>query len=198
MTASRSGTLLLLLLLPLASCGQDAPEVPGGDSGPGAPGEGTTPRQRGGVHPGARVKYNVSKVTYSIPLQDGRTVPREDLASDSAEAGVARGGARISARLTGDDPVLPDSTRFHVWRYVADTAGTVEVVLSSADFDAFLLVGREKREELEFLAEDDDGADGTDARVRVPVRAGEVYHLVATSVFPGEEGVYQLRVAPSR
>lgn len=170
----------------------------GDDTVSGSPEERSSTRPRGGAHPGALVKYNVSKITYPIPLRNARDLPSRGGDGDSAVLGGTGGGVRATGRLDGDDPVLGDGTRFDLWRYVAATEGSVEVVLSSADFDAFLLVGSGEGGELAVMAEDDDGAGGTDARVRLPVRAGEVYHLVATSVFPGEEGAYRLRVEPAR
>lgn len=131
------------------------------------------------------------------PIRTG-TVSTDDLirialAEDAPEL---RSGAAVSGvlssmlRLQEDgSPALPFVVR--------GTAGqTVVVTLQSADFDTYLIAGDLLAGEPRVLAQDDDGAGGTDSRLELRIPAsGELVVLVNS--FDDSGGAFTLRVDPA-
>jgi hypothetical protein len=79
----------------------------------------------------------------------------------------------------------------------ADTEGVAELELASADFDAYLVVGRGDASGT--AARDDDGGGGTNSRLRVALERGQTYRVAAASFGAGEgSGRYRLAVRWAR
>lgn len=75
---------------------------------------------------------------------------------------------------------------------VVDVPTEIVATLRSAAFDAWLELRTERGE---LIADDDDGGDGTDARLARLLTPGR-YYLVASSTFSGQTGPYTLSVVP--
>ncbi len=100
------------------------------------------------------------------------------------------GDCQIAASLFVEG--LADGAFFDVYTITGSAGDSIDVVLRSTDFDAFLLVS-----DLEegVLGGDDDsggGPDGTDAAVTIIFDTAETLMLIATSFSPGEAGPYSL------
>jgi PKD repeat protein len=94
----------------------------------------------------------------------------------------------VSAALTLSD-CSSGSYFADLYRIAIPEDGTLTVDMRSSELDAF--VGVVTADLTEALAEDDDSGDGTDARLAMPILAGD-YVVLATSFGQGETGSYTL------
>jgi hypothetical protein len=88
------------------------------------------------------------------------------------------------------DPVLKMPCKVHTMKL--PKGRTVQIDLTSTDFDAYLRVLDSNDKE---LARDDDSGGGLDARIIFAIPKDDTYKIVATT-FDGEVGNYQLLVKP--
>ncbi len=93
-------------------------------------------------------------------------------------AAELREGQTLFGRLEAGDSLLGDSTYADVFTFRAPRDGEIVVDLRSAEFDAYLVV---KDAEGVTQSTDDDGGDGTDARVTMRVTRGQTYRVLANS-----------------
>lgn len=101
-------------------------------------------------------------------------------------------GETVRGALTSDDPVLGDGTHYDLWRFEGTAGRRVVVVLRSGDFDTFLTVGSTAGDDCEDCQTDDDGAGGTDSRVRMTLSRSGIHEIRANALFEGETGAYTL------
>jgi hypothetical protein len=105
-------------------------------------------------------------------------------------------GETVQGRLTATDPAFTDGTHFHTYIYRGRAGDHAVVTLRSADFDAMLLGGHVVNGEWVDDTRDDDGAGGTDSRLRFTVGPSGVYGVRANTYGPGEAGAYTLSLQP--
>lgn len=107
-------------------------------------------------------------------------------------------GARLSGTLAPADPTANERGRFNVYRLDARRGQRLSITMRSADFDAFLAIGRTVRGITDYLKTDDDGAatgeDGTDARLRFTAPETGSYLVVAQALEKEKTGSYTLSV----
>jgi hypothetical protein len=103
-----------------------------------------------------------------------------------------RVGASVSGSLTAADPTLTDRGAFKVYRFQAQEGQRYVANLRSNDFDAFLTLMRPVGGITEDLRMDDDGGEGTDARLRFRVPTPGTYYLVAQSLAEDGTGAFTL------
>jgi hypothetical protein len=100
-------------------------------------------------------------------------------------------GDTKSGSLSAADPTLEDGSHYQLW-YIQGRAGeTAVITLRSSAFDAFLAVGRHGGDQME---SDDDGAGGTDSRIRITWPSNGTYVIRANSFGEAETGAYTLSV----
>lgn len=120
------------------------------------------------------------------------TAANTDVASksvDRIEVGQTRSGA-----LTGEDPTLDDGSHIDFWELRVPGQTAVEITLTSSEFDAYLMLATGAPGGAgEMLADDDDGAGGTDARLAGTLEPG-TYTIAVNSFGGGATGAYQLGV----
>ncbi len=119
---------------------------------------------------------------------------RGSLTADGlVSGGLALGDCQLSASLFVEG--LEDGQFFDVFTFRGSAGDSIDVVLSSANFDAFLLVA--DLEELVLGGDDDSGGgvNGTDAAVTLVFETSETLLLIVTSFSPGEVGGYSLSAA---
>jgi hypothetical protein len=150
---------------------------PGGGSG-----DADAPRARRsrGAPLGELRKDNVSKVTYPVAA--------------AADASAAELGTWHTGRLEPSDPVLDDRTHYDTWTLSGERGERYIITMESQDFDAFLMIAGPLEGDIAVLAEDDDSAGGTDARVEFVIPRTGSYAVIANSVFPAERGAYRIRI----
>ncbi len=123
----------------------------------------------------------------------GCSAQRSLTANGLVSGGLAVGDCQISASLFVEG--LDDGAFFDVYTFRGSVGDSIDVVLSSASFDAFLLVA--DLEEAVLGGDDDSGggANGTDAAVTLIFETTETLLLIVTSFSPGEVGPYALSAA---
>lgn len=102
-------------------------------------------------------------------------------------------GGSASGELRTGDMIAADGSYQDTYVLAARAGDRLEIFLS-ADFDAFLILGRTVDGEFKGLATDDDGGGGTDARLLFAVPETGDYHILANSLKEGETGSYALAV----
>ncbi len=112
-----------------------------------------------------------------------------------AAQSVIRPGDSLQGVLSRTDRTLEDGSFYDCFNLQARGGEQVEITLRSNDFDAWLAVARGADCPVGGEAEtDDDGAGGTDSRVRITLGAGP-WSIRANSLSEGETGRYTLSVA---
>ncbi|MEM9163112.1 MAG: tetratricopeptide repeat protein, partial [Cyanobacteria bacterium P01_F01_bin.4] len=100
----------------------------------------------------------------------------------------------LTGELTPEDETLPDGSyaRLHPFEGVAGQQVTIDLI--SDDFDAFvLLVGPNEI----LVGQDDDGGEGTHARLSSILTETGTYQIVVNTAQAGEMGQYTLTVGPA-
>ncbi len=108
--------------------------------------------------------------------------------SASGGPGALRPGRSVSGRLSESDEALGDGTYYQDWSITGTAGERVTVSISSADFDTYLLIVRDG----ENLAQDDDGAGGTDSRLTFTLPSTGTYSVRANTYVEGATGEYTL------
>lgn len=104
-------------------------------------------------------------------------------------------GQTIEGRLSADDPVLDDGSHYDCYRLAAAPGQTVDILMRSGAFDAYLTVSPSGCDGYGSDAvSDDDGGGGTDSRVSLTLDGGGPYHIRANSLLAGDTGPYSLSV----
>lgn len=115
--------------------------------------------------------------------------------SSPGAEGWIRAGETRSGTLSAADPVKDDGSYYDEWRVSGREGERLQIDLRSQDFDAYLTFGMRRGGVLQSIANDDDGAGGTDSRVTVTLPATGEYVITANSLFEDEAGKYTLSVA---
>lgn len=105
-----------------------------------------------------------------------------------------RVGQSVSGRLTDTDALLDDDSWYDTWTLTATKGQRLQIEMSADSFDTFLHFGKMENGEFQSSTTDDDGAGGTNSRVRVTIPEDGEYVIRANSVKAGESGAYTLAV----
>lgn len=108
-----------------------------------------------------------------------------------------RVGQSVEGRLDEGDGQLPDESFADDYTFAARAGQTYEVVMTSDDFDAFLMVGTGTGDAFESTESNDDGdgeSDGTNARLVFTAERSGPMTIRANSLGNGEVGAYTLRL----
>jgi len=108
-----------------------------------------------------------------------------------AESASRGDGQVFRGELTAMSETLDDNSRIEVHMIDAQAGENIEVTLASSAFDAVVYVLDTNSE---LLAQDDDSAGGTNARVSFTVPTSGEYSLVVNSYEPDALGQYTLTV----
>lgn len=103
-------------------------------------------------------------------------------------------GRPVTGALETTDLQLPDNSYYDQWVYEGKRGEQIQITLESGAFDAYLLLGLQTGTGVEPLAQDDDGAGGTNARISATLPSDGTYLVVANSFGEGATGAYTLRV----
>jgi len=102
-------------------------------------------------------------------------------------------GESILGLLGPWNDVLDDGAFVNAYAFYGEKGEAVDILLTSPDFDAYLMF---VDEEFQPLALDDDSLGGTDALISVELPYTGTYYILVTSVREAEEGLYALEVLP--
>ena len=103
-------------------------------------------------------------------------------------------GQAAKSHLDKGSMVLRDSTFFELYRYDSPGNETIELTMSSTDFDTYVIIGRMNGNAFERLGADDDSGDGTDSKLTLRLEDAGTYYIRANTDNAGETGSYSLRI----
>ncbi|HEX6036773.1 MAG TPA: hypothetical protein VFZ20_02005 [Longimicrobium sp.] len=109
-----------------------------------------------------------------------------------------RVGQTVTGTLEESDPRMDDGTRYDAYVIRGQPGDRVVVRLNSDDFDAYLHYGRAGQGGWMDAAGDDDGGDGTNARLVITLDDGGAYELRASSFVEDQLGAYEISVSEAR
>ena len=141
---------------------------------------------------GASGEYVVLVNTYEGG-QSGAYTLSATAASGPAGAATLASGGTVRGELSGTDPTLPRGPHYDLHTFQGEPFEAIEVTLA-AEFDAYLLGGATPEDALRGAETDDDGGDGTNARLRAQADASGRYAVLASSFASGTTGPYTLSV----
>lgn len=98
-------------------------------------------------------------------------------------------GDAVTASLGHDGWDLGDGSPATVYAFEGTAGERVRITLQSREFDAYLLLADDA---WNLIAEDDDSAGGTDARLIVELPATGRYFIIANALYADEAGRYTL------
>lgn len=117
---------------------------------------------------------------------DGGTGPEQLECSGGTALAV---GQTVNGTLEPGDDLDIDGAYQDRYALTVEQGGTIEISMSSSDVDAFLWLLSVGENVIEF---NDDGGDGTDARISESLERG--CYLVDATTFPDFSGGYELSV----
>ncbi len=117
-------------------------------------------------------------------------------AATTAQTRAIRVGQTLSGSLAESDAVLDDDDSYYdTYTLTAAQGQRLLIDMTSDSFDTFLAFGRMENGEFNAAQTDDDGGDGTNARLRVTVDGPGEYVIRANSLGAGLTGPYTLAVS---
>jgi len=124
---------------------------------------------------------------YTVSMQERAPAP-------APRTTFIRRGQSITGALDSSDAELDDGRWYDAYSYTGRAGEDLRVSLSSADFDAYLIIGRMVDGEFEELDTNDDGEEGTDSVLEIELPDDGRYVIYATSFMEGGEGEYEIQV----
>lgn len=115
-------------------------------------------------------------------------------AQSIADFPVIRLGEQVSGTAPAGGPALSDRGPVAVYRFDAEAGVRYSIEARSSSFDSYLVLARPVAGLTEFLREDDDGAGGTDSRIRFTAERSEPLLLVVQPLQSGESGSFTLQL----
>jgi serine protease Do len=110
-------------------------------------------------------------------------------------APVRTGQIALNSEVTGvlerGDARLNDGSVYQAWRFFGTQGQPVRIDVISGAFDAFVILEGPAGDE---VARNDDGGDGTDARLSVTLPVTGDYRIIANTYRQGQFGRYVLRL----
>jgi hypothetical protein len=105
-------------------------------------------------------------------------------------------GRPVSGALNDRSPVRADETPFQGYVFEGRRGETVQIDMEAPSFDAFLTIGRAGTDSI--LGNDDDGGEGTNARLTVTLPQDGRYVVMANAIGKDARGAFTLRLAAGR
>lgn len=140
----------------------------------------------------ALVKEGLGQYTLSLETVTRLQVSFGDVVANAAQHPVVRVGSSTNGTLTAQSGLLQDGSSFDAYTFEGRAGESVEILMQSTDFDAFLGLGILGGDSL--VAKDDDNGGNSDALIvaRLP-RTGR-YVILANSYGRDAVGAYTLVV----
>ena len=118
-------------------------------------------------------------------------------APESNESGrLIRVGETVAGAIEPSDPTWGGNGRFDAYRFQANAGDRILILLSSADFDPYLVVGHESGGIFDPLAQNDDAGNELNSRIRFTAPRTGTYRILAQAYDETGLGAYQLSLQP--
>jgi hypothetical protein len=116
------------------------------------------------------------------------------------ETQAVRWGVTLEGTLDATDAAVEDGTPYDLWTFNATAGQRITITLHSADFDAYLAVGREEDGEWVELTSNDDYSEASSRDARVVMVAPDTgAYAIRVNTFPQQPaGAYMLAVERTR
>ena len=129
-----------------------------------------------------------------LPLLIAAVTAITAVASPALAQNAIRPGQTVRGELTTSDPTLPDGSHYDCFQVQTRRGQTLQIDQISNAFDSYLIIGSGSCPALTNVADDDDGGDNLNSRLRFD-GDGSVLTIMVNSVAGGETGGYQLTVS---
>lgn len=137
----------------------------------------------------AAAMVSLATVTTALGAQRASTA-----AQPAAAPPLIRFSSPVMDSLRPTDARMTNRGAFRVFRFEARTDKRYIITMDAPDFDAYVWVARQVGVLTEEIASDDDGGEGTNARLRFNPPANGSYFLVAQSLSEEGAGLFALQV----
>ena len=144
------------------------------------------------LHPRSRVALAGLAALAALALSAGASELRAQGVQDVPEIRV---DATVEGNLGADAPHLLNGGPFRVYRFQGQAGTRYVADLRSSDFDAYLVLAYPVGGITEVIQEDDDGGEGTDARLVFRLDEGGTYLLIARGWGSSGAGRFSLALA---
>lgn len=128
-----------------------------------------------------------------VPESKAQISAEENTAAKTSPNTISA-GQTVQGRLESSDATLNDGSHYDRYVYIGRRGERVQITLQSGEFDALLMLFQAGEGSATKIADDDDGAGGTDSRIEIELPADGAYLIVANSFSAGETGAYTLSV----
>ena len=118
------------------------------------------------------------------------------IAAPAGAQEAIRMGETRQGTLDSGDLKLDDNSYYDMYKYLGKAGETIQVVMRSSAFDAFISFGQMNGSSFNQMAFDDDGGGNTDSRLVVTLPSDGVYLVRANSVKAEATGAYTLSLSP--
>lgn len=138
---------------------------------------------------------------YSLEVRDGSSIDwtamtNKDVLAVADSFPALSTGQPVRGALTDRSPVRTDNTPFNGYVLQGRAGETVQVDMDASGFDAYLSIGIAGTDSI--IGNDDDGGDGTNARLTVTFPRTGRYVVMANAIGKDARGDYTLRVGAGR
>ena len=103
-------------------------------------------------------------------------------------------GVGVRGSIADEDEEADDGTLFDSYRISARAGESITITMRSTAVDSHLSLGQMTDGEFTKIADDDDGAGGTNARIQHTFRRAGEYLIRASTVGSGKTGAYTIRL----
>ena len=141
----------------------------------------------------AAALVGLTTVTTSLEAQRGRT-PSQPARQAPAAPTPIRFASPVMDSLRPTDATIGGRGAFRVFRFEARTDKRYIITMDAPDFDAYVWVAQQVGVLTDAIASDDDGGEGSNARLRFNPPTNGSYYLVAQSLSTDGAGLYALQV----
>jgi hypothetical protein len=105
-----------------------------------------------------------------------------------------RAGQTVNGTLSSSDPQAGDDSYYDAYAYQGRAGERLTIIMKSAAFDTYLVIGRMVNGEFEQIDSDDDGAGGTDSKLEITLDEPGTYVIRANSLTSEATGAYTLSI----
>ena len=129
---------------------------------------------------------------YELTLEDEGVGPAPD--TTARQAAAIEAGATVTGRLEAGDEQLDNGAYTDTYLYHGRAGETIVITLRSDDFDTVVAAGRPGHAGCRPIDSDDDGAGGTDSKLKITFSDDADYHIHVRTAAPSGRGAYTLTV----